>query len=616
MKEAVLNPGIDAIEKGSAKEKLFNAFVDIAKRANDVVAPDFTANPPMLKDEEGNQLYDPNDPIVPLVDVDAINRQVKEYTEIQTKNNAYEMADAISGVLGGGSGDGPGDGFLPLAGGTLTGRFVAKYGVELGDKNERMIFLTHTANNEAVGYFDMQLVVRGDVSVEGNLSLSDDGITFNKHQTIYVDDQTLNIDYQKIKIAGPTQFDDVVTIGALKLDGQNGITYNNHEFYHSGNSNKSDVDWDAHNLHAYGNLTVDGSVSFDGRLSALKGFDLGEAGSRYLYSSYDGQKGHIWLAADLTIVGYDNGIKFDNQYIIRTHSLNHDAISIGAPGRTLKLGDGDEDASGALDTNGKPVVIPTKSIALQTDFRTADNTINIITPGGRGHFLGLSAKSASAGATVLETYVDISTGNEGVLFNKRIALSDINGPSIYSDDSFTAIVELSYLYNNGNAPATDRYWWSTSLIPSDSLFRDPQVSTPTLLIDTDAQFIRFNKPTEARKYTVISTTHKTSLEDGILFLNNDGTNNLFIQAISNGLFFSGNAFFNKSLSSAEFTSGLSGYGWGIIEDKLTGNYAATFDELTVRKKTRFYELEVQKQSITNGSWWVTDACSGDYVVEV
>ena len=49
---------------------------------------------------------------------------------------------------------------------------------------------------------------------------------------------------------------------------------------------------------------------------------------------------------------------------------------------------------------------------------------------------------------------------------------------------------------------------------------------------------------------------------------------------------------------------------------LTGNIEATFDGLTIRKKARFYELEVQKQSVTNGSLWVSDSCSGDLVEEI
>ena len=65
-----------------------------------------------------------------------------------------------------------------------------------------------------------------------------------------------------------------------------------------------------------------------------------------------------------------------------------------------------------------------------------------------------------------------------------------------------------------------------------------------------------------------------------------------------------------------FASGFAGYGWAIAQDELVGGYSATFDELTIRKKARFYELEVQKHSVTNGALWVSDSCSGDLVEEI
>lgn len=53
-----------------------------------------------------------------------------------------------------------------------------------------------------------------------------------------------------------------------------------------------------------------------------------------------------------------------------------------------------------------------------------------------------------------------------------------------------------------------------------------------------------------------------------------------------------------------------------MEDETYGGVHATFDTLTIRKKARFYELEVQKLSVTNGSLWVSDSCSGDEVREI
>ena len=67
------------------------------------------------------------------------------------------------------------------------------------------------------------------------------------------------------------------------------------------------------------------------------------------------------------------------------------------------------------------------------------------------------------------------------------------------------------------------------------------------------------------------------------------------------------------MSSEHFSSGFAGSGWAILRNETTGNISATFDEVTVRKKMRIYEMEVQKMYTTNGSLWVSDSCSGDKV---
>ena len=86
--------------------------------------------------------------------------------------------------------------------------------------------------------------------------------------------------------------------------------------------------------------------------------------------------------------------------------------------------------------------------------------------------------------------------------------------------------------------------------------------------------------------------------------------------MADGIRWSGNAYFDRNLSSQRFASGFAGYGWAIMEDEMVGGISATFDSLTVRKKMRVYELEVQKISVTNGSLWVSDSCSGDEVIEL
>ena len=131
-------------------------------------------------------------------------------------------------------------------------------------------------------------------------------------------------------------------------------------------------------------------------------------------------------------------------------------------------------------------------------------------------------------------------------------------------------------------------------------------------IDTDAEFFRFSKDVEVQSISVISQQYKTRLAENVLYF----ADAVYLEGVVDGIKHQGNAYFTDSLSSQRFASGFAGYGWAINKSKLYGGIAATFDELTIRKKMRIYELEVQKISVTNGSLWVSDACSGDLVEEV
>ena len=53
------------------------------------------------------------------------------------------------------------------------------------------------------------------------------------------------------------------------------------------------------------------------------------------------------------------------------------------------------------------------------------------------------------------------------------------------------------------------------------------------------------------------------------------------------------------------------YGLSLIH--ISGGVSATFDEVVARRKFRAYEFEVEKTSVTNGSFWISDSCSGDTV---
>ena len=131
-------------------------------------------------------------------------------------------------------------------------------------------------------------------------------------------------------------------------------------------------------------------------------------------------------------------------------------------------------------------------------------------------------------------------------------------------------------------------------------------------MDANAEFFTFKKPVEGAAFSIISNTYKTRLiENALMF-----ADAVFIEGVTGGMHLNGNTTYTGSLSTTAFSSGFAGSGWAIMSDALYGDYEATFDSLTVRKKMRVYELEVQKMSVTNGSLWVSDSCSGDLVTEL
>jgi hypothetical protein len=101
----------------------------------------------------------------------------------------------------------------------------------------------------------------------------------------------------------------------------------------------------------------------------------------------------------------------------------------------------------------------------------------------------------------------------------------------------------------------------------------------------------------------------TRLTDSALYFRE----NQYLLSGADGIKHYGNAYFLENVASELFSSGFAGSGWAIQKNQTTGNVSATFDELTVRKKMRIYELEVQKLSATNGALWISDSCSGDTV---
>ena len=226
----------------------------------------------------------------------------------------------------------------------------------------------------------------------------------------------------------------------------------------------------------------------------------------------------------------------------------------------------------------------------------------------------MEAGCSTSGDTVLRTYHN-SDVECGVAFYKKVRFGKLEtAPNMYADDTNTILYgSLPYIRVLNDVPKTEHIPFSFRYIQTESLFKNQSSEwSATLELDTEAEFFRLSKPVESSAFSISSEKYKTRLAENVLYF----ADAVYLEGVTDGIKHQGNAYFTGALSSQRFASGFAGYGWAVMNSKLYGGYAATFDELTVRKKMRIYELEVQKISVTNGSLWVSDACSGDLVEEV
>lgn len=589
MAEAKLNFDEEALDKSTGLYDLYSRFYEGMRTANLCDAPDYVTDPPLTESGE--------------IDTAAIEEGLANHSTILMKNSAYMMANAImSSVSGGGSGGGSYVGFVSRSGDSMTGALGALYGFQAGSGNKLIFETTIDSSDKQVAHIHGYLTVSEYLTVNGQFNIGNDGIFFSNQQSIFYKDDILNIASQDIKMTGKVAVDGDLSVGVISI-GSNGIFNDKNEYYHAGNSNNSTTDWDMRDAHVYGDLTVDGAQNYNGRLTALKGFDLGEDGQKLLYSYKENEESaaYIQLATDLALwSGY--GIKFDNSYIIKVRGGSDNIVSFAAPGKIMNLGDSDGETK-------------TVHIALQTAIKNYNGDYSIVTQYGDGNFPNsFSAGCANSGPTVLQTYYT-NANDCGFISKRNLRLGSASGPIIntgsLSDD---VVFDLPYVHVLVEGlPQTERIPFNISYKATTSLFRDQSKEwSASLNFNTDAEFFTFNKHVESESFSIISEKYKTRLIENTLFFD-DGA---FIEGLTDGLRFTGNAYYVNNVSSMRFASGFAGYGWAIAQDELVGGYSATFDELTIRKKARFYELEVQKHSVTNGALWVSDSCSGDLVEEI
>lgn len=580
MAEVQLNFNESTLEKTSTLYDLYSRLYEGMRLANAISAPNFLENPPLTEDGE--------------IDNGAIAKGLAEYSDILMKNSAYLYANAILASIdsqgGGGSGT-LGTGYVSRNGDSMLGNLFAAYGFQAGEKGT--IIIETTSLGEECG-----VSVYGFLDVQSSVRTGKEGIYIDDAKVIYIDvtDDKLHLKYvEGISLDSEVVFQKLCSANVCIDD--DGIYNGDNEYYHSGNSNLNTISWTMKDAVVAGELSVTGKSKFEAAIEAFGGFSLGLSATPLLYSHNNDEDIWIKAGANIEFTG-ENGIILAGKKILKKTDTN--VISLMAPGMVLNFGGADGDER-------------TSKIALQCGIYNASGTYEMISHQGDGNFPNsFSAGSGNGGNAVIKTYYSNSEDN-GIISLERLRFGTKEGPFIQNiDGDLTYGSKYTYVDENENQINVNIHS-TLSYIPTASLYRDQSLPwSASLKFDTEAEFFVFAKQVEARSFAIYSEQYKTRLIENTLFLD-DG---IFIEGVTDGMRFNGNAYFTDSVSSPSFASGFAGYGWAIMSSELYGGYEATFDNLTVRKKMRIYELEVQKLSVTNGSLWVSDNCSGDIVEEV
>lgn len=586
MAEAKLNFDESQLDKSSGIYDLYSRLYEGMRVANTVDAPISPDNPPV--DSEGQ------------IDVGSINTKLAEYSEILMKNSAYLFANSIMTVIGPSTGGGDaGVGFLSRNGDTMMGSLGALYGFQAGYDGKLIFETTIDSDEKAWANVTGNLSVSENAVVKGALQLSEHGIVWGENKVIYHDGTALHLDSQDIAVKAKVSVDGSIVVGDVVID-KNGIKWGEHEFYHSGNSNKKDVDWTMKNAYVHGTLYAYGDAQIDKRFVTKGSLELSYGEQKLLFTETDEktQTTRLLFYTDLALIN-GKGIKFGDKYIVKVRNDDKQVVSFSAPGMVMNLGDSDGETA-------------TKHIALQSEIWNYNSAYRIISQYGDGNFPNsFSAGCANAGPVVIRTYY-AGSADCGIVLPRNMRLGDVSGPFLAGSGN-NVLLSIPYLHIVSDLQQTDFIPINIGMQETTSLFRDQTKQwSATAHFNTDAEFFAFDKPVEADSFSIKSEQYKTRLIENTLFFD-DGK---FLEGVTDGIRWSGNAYFDGNLSSPRFASGFAGYGWAVMEDEMVGGISATFDSLTVRKKMRVYELEVQKISVTNGSLWVSDSCSGDEVVEL
>ena len=504
-----------------------------------------------------------------------------DQTSIRLHNTAYNFASAIaSGVTSEGGGEGF-LGYLKKSGGDMTGLLRANNGFEAGIGNSRVLQLYNESGVTGIR-------IAGELRAGGSSFYLGDKQVFRYDK---VNDR-VTIDGASINMGSATVYSrGKFIVGESEENGVSvstaGILIKGNPVYHHGNANLTTVDWKMQNGYVSGDLEVAGVATTSGKLVAEHGVSLGDNGKSLLSINRDNIDINGFLSFS---TGY--GVRLDGiPVFVRSGEKD---IQIGAVGGDLLLGSGH-----------------TNKIRLLTGIADVDGNNQLITKYGGAYFPDSLTVRHNYGDTLFSSY-RVDSSDEGMIIHQKLRFANQYGAYLSGgDDSMVFSSRVEHITPDSPAREFVTYHTRFDYRASSSVYRPLNGFSDTLFVSTDVDFVCYDKPVEVKGHVGIDGSF-TRMADGKLFF----TDEIYLSSSDDGIKHHGNAYFLGSISSERYSSGMAGSGWGILYNQTTGNVTATFDEVTIRKKIRAYELEVQKNAVTNGSLWVSDACQGDTVLKL
>lgn len=561
----VLNPEIEKLDKNSLCYSIYIQLYNNFFNAQDKKSED---NPFGI--EEGDQI------------------------SIRLKNTAFNFASPISeSIVGSESGEGGGSGgvllnYVKRGGDNMSGLFRANYGFEAGINNTRVIHISQKEivdeNNQVIST-DNEFIVTGNIHIGGsNFYLGGKNVLFYDQQSDTTSISSTIVDFGKSKVKSTGE----IIVGSDKSSGvyitSEVLQVKGNSVYHSGNANLNDIDWNMQNANVSGVLNVKKETVLEGKLTSSYGVDLGAEGKTVLsiVQSAVSINGFITFG-----VGY--GIKIDDLPVLIRSNAND--IQLSSIGGDLLLGNDN-----------------TKKIRVLSNVSDVNGTNVLLTKYGEAFFPGSIRIKHDYGDDLMSSY-RIDNNDEGLTIHKRLRFGSSVGAYLIGENRNIGFVSsIDRIDPSTLEITTNTYKTTVQYQASTSVYQVQNRYSDTLAFITESDFFSFNKPVEATNFIGIEGSSTRLLNNSLFF-----TNKSYLHSTVDGIKHYGNAYFTEDLSSENFSSGFAGSGWAIRQNKTTGNITITCDEAVFRKKVRIYELEVQKETATNGSLWITDSCSGDIV---